>query len=214
MLFIRRHPVVSKFLIILILILILCFVFIRSVIYPVFFTLAEVRAHNMGNQIINEVVDREMAQVEYGDLINYEVNEQGDIILMQANIRKINQIASKISINIQQQFQPRLNIQIPALSILGFDMLAGMGPDINVRIIPVAYIKPPELIDKFEAAGINQTRHKIYLQTQMKIKLLAPLARKDLYLTADIPVIEATLLGRVPEVYVDFGEKGLSGVLE
>ena len=210
----RKYPGLLRLIIIIVLVMLIIFVFTRSIVYPVFFTLAEVEAIRMGNRVINEVINQRVAGVEYKDLIRYEVNNAGDIILMQANIREINQLTSRISLDIQENFIDRKEIKIPLLRVLGFDMLAGMGPDLRVRIIPVGYIEPPKLVDTFEAAGINQTRHKIYLQTDVNLKMIAPFSHQEIVLAADVPVIEVTLLGKVPEVYVDLGGDGFSGILE
>ena len=42
-------------------------------------------------------------------------------------------------------------------------MLAGRGPDIPIVIVPVGTVES-RVYDVFEQAGINQTRHKIYLE--------------------------------------------------
>ena len=211
----RRNSGIKKFFIGLLVLLIVGIIFMRSVIYPVFFRLAEARVYHLGNRVISEVIEQEIEDLNYRDLISYELNDRGDIILMQPNVREINRLASRITIEVQKRFQPRLTIRVPVLRLLGLDMLAGMGPDIPIRIIPVGYVSPPEIIDSFEEAGINQTRHKLYLKTSMKFQLAAPLARKDLQITADVPIIEATILGKVPEVYINFdGDFQGGGILE
>ena len=215
MLFWKRNPGLKKIMFAFLLVLILILVFMRSVVYPVFFRMAEARVYHQGNKVISQVIEKEIEDLEYRDLISYEVNDHGDIILMQPNVREVNRLASRITLEVQKSFKPRLTIRVPVLSFLGLDMLAGMGPDIPIRIIPVGYVRPPEIIDSFEEAGINQTRHKLYLKTKMKFQLAAPLARKDLNIAADVPLIEATILGKVPEVYINFdGELQGSGILD
>ena len=210
----REHPVLFWVIVLLVFLIIPAMIFVRRVLYPVFFTLAEAQTMQMGNKIINQVIDQQTKDIQYRDLITYEVNDRGDIILIQANIREINQLSSRIALEIQQKLKPDLTIKIPLLSVFGFDMLSGIGPRFPMKIIPVGYISPPRLIDSFEAAGINQTRHKIYLQAELKLKMIVPFSRQEILLKGDIPVIEVTILGRVPEVYVDLKGSGISGILE
>ncbi|MFW6278983.1 MAG: sporulation protein YunB [Bacillota bacterium] len=210
----RKHSQLIKFSLLLVLILILGLMFVRNLIYPVFFTIAQARVYQMGNRIVSEVVKQETGDLDYRDLINYEQNEQGDIKLMQANTKGINQLTSRMTLSIQQHFQSRVTVQVPLLKILGLDMLAGIGPDVSGEIVPVGYVSPPEIVDSFEAKGINQTRHKLYLKTRMKFKLIAPLAQKKFHVQAEVPLIETTILGEVPDTYIDFNSNQDTGILK
>lgn len=52
--------------------------------------------------------------------------------------------------------------------------MASFGPQISVNVIPV------KVIDKFEQADINQTRHMIYLLATTQIKIVVPLVSKNI----------------------------------
>ena len=82
--------------------------------------------------------------------------------------------------------------------ILGIDILAAYGPELKMRIIPAGYTVPPRLVDSFSTAGINQTRHKIYLSLTAKVKLIVPFKSRTIDVHADVPVTEVVILGRVP----------------
>jgi len=110
----RKYPGILKFMILFLLIfLIVIFVF-RNSLYPVFFSLAEARAVNKGGYIVNQIIAREIENIEYEDLITYEKNNEGKIALMQPNIREINRFSSKLSMNIKNNLnEMRFNNGIP-----------------------------------------------------------------------------------------------------
>ena len=214
--FFQRHPGLVKFLLLLILIVLILYLFVRSTIVPVFYTLAEAEAVHIANEIISDVVDRQVEEIKYKDLITYEVNNNGDIILMQPNIREINKFSSSVSLNIQKKLQEvkKPEINIPLLKVFGFDMIAGLGPDVKARIVPIGFVHPPQIVDSFESAGINQTRHKIYLNVAVKLKLIVPMSQKVTTVNADLPIIEVTILGQVPEIYVGLDGDSTSGIID
>lgn len=82
--------------------------------YPVFKTSCETAAGSKGNKIINDEVNKIMKEYSYDSLINIEKDTNGKITFIQADSRKINDIVSIISLNIQKEFDkiPRINVFI------------------------------------------------------------------------------------------------------
>lgn len=57
---------------------------------------------------------------------------------------------------------------MPLGAALGITLLAGSGPGIPVSIVPIGSVST-DFETEFEACGINQTRHKVYLQVSATI---------------------------------------------
>ena len=57
---------------------------------------------------------------------------------------------------------------------------------------------------KFESAGINQTRHKIYLNVVAKIRLRLPLQNQDIEVSTQIPVSDTIIVGKIPNTTLGF----------
>lgn len=201
--------------IVFVLVLFLFFLLIHKTITPIFFNLAEVEVHNIVNEVINKAVGREVENLLYQDMVNYIYNEQGEIVLIQPNIAFINRFTTNLSLAIQKELQgiSRETVTVPLSRILGIDILAAYGPELKMRIIPAGYTVPPRLVDSFSSAGINQTRHKIYLSLTAKVKLIVPFRSRTIDVQADIPVTEVVILGRVPQVYVGIDQEGFRGIL-
>lgn len=193
-----------RVLIFLIILLFILFFIINKTITPLFLNLAEVEVYNIINMSINQAVREEAEKVDYQDMIRYVFNEQGDVIMMQPDTRYINEFTTRVSLAVQRQLEElsRETVSIPLARVMGIDILGGYGPDLKIRIVPAGYSLPPQLEDSFSSAGINQTRHKIYLKLSTKVKLIIPFCSKAIDVTADIPVTEVVIVGQVPQVYV------------
>lgn len=214
-LFIFRRKLLLIFLIIIIGFILPIIIFINKILYPVFFTIAEAEARQTVNEIINQAVEEEISSIEYEDLIKYKCDNEGNIILLQQNTKTINHFSSQVALNIQKSFRKikELKIAVPMGRFLGLEILAGLGPVFEVKVIPGGFISTPGIIDEFQSAGINQTRHKLYLSLNLEIFLSAPFSREKFMINSIVPVIEVTILGRVPEIYLGFNENGISNLI-
>ena len=77
----------------------------------------------------------------------------------------------------------------------------------HVRIVPVSAVSAV-FSTEFESAGINQTRHKIYLSLQTTVRLVIPSGAKQVALGSQVLVAESIIVGEVPSSYVNVPEVG------
>ena len=59
---------------------------------------------------------------------------------------------------------------------------------------------------EFIAAGINQTRHRVYLGVICTMRIVAPFATEDVVVDNNVTVAETVLIGDVPEFYTNMNE--------
>ena len=84
-------------------------------------------------------------------------------------------------------------------------LLEGLGPGITVRMLPVGSVTT-DFKAEFTSAGINQTRHRIYLEAVARVDLVLPNGAQSIAIRAQIPVAESIIIGEVPESYVDVAD--------
>ena len=84
----------------------------------------------------------------------------------------------------------------------GNKLISGYGPDIRVKVIPVGTVTT-DFKTEFISAGINQTRHRIYLEAKTQVKVVIPLTTSTKEVKAQIPICETIIVGEVPESYVN-----------
>lgn len=194
----------SFILILILFILCLCggFLFADYRLRPTIQAKAEARARVVATTAINQAIQEKVAKnIHYEDLIAIKVDNRGRVVLMQPNTGEINRIASDATIAVQQLMKnTRDKIYIPLGQLLGSQILAGSGPDIPIVIVPVGTVES-KVYDLFEQAGINQTRHKIYLEVKTTVRIIVPLLQSNVQIRAEVPLTEAIIMGEVPQVY-------------
>ena len=91
---------------------------------------------------------------------------------------------------------------IPIGTALKSPILAKYGPQLKVSIEPIGTVSV-DFKTSFESAGINQTRHRIYLEAKTQVKVVIPLTTSTKEVKAQIPICETIIVGEVPESYVN-----------
>lgn len=195
------------------LLMVLIFYFVDFRVRPTLIQLALVKARQIASQSINEAVRSDISpNIQYQNLIKIVFNPEGKIILIQPNTGEINRISSETTLAVQKKLQkiPKTELKIPVGQIMGSRIIAGFGPQIPVKVLPVGFVGS-EINDHFEAAGINQVRHRIYLTVKATIKMIIPLISEEAEVSTDIPLVEAIIVGDVPNVFVGSGGVILPG---
>ncbi len=150
-------------------------------------------------------------EMRYEDLVTVLRNEAGDIVSFSANPLKINKIARDTA-SISQSNLKNLSlngIPIPLGALTGIEALAGLGPSIHFRIIPVSSVSCG-FSSVFDSVGINQTKHSIYLNVIADISIVMPSRTKNFAVSTQILVGESVIVGKVPDTFLQsdiFGSK-------
>lgn len=176
---------------------------------PVIRQLAEARARIAATEAVNQAIKSKIINVDYSDLINVQKDNSGHIVLMQPNIVRINQLAASTTLAVQQSLKDNtcLHFYIPFGQVLGSQLLANWGPHIGVSVYPVGTVQT-RVFDRFEDAGINQTRHQLYLDIQSRVKVVVPLTNTDVTVDAQVPITDTVIVGQVPSTYLRLSPGG------
>lgn len=201
---IKRNPKFnpSTYIILFTISIFVSFITITNYIEPTLIELCRVRAESIGIANANKVVERVMRDVGYLDLIILDRDEAGKILALRANVIEMNRIASEISLAIQEQNNEieATHVSIPIGNFTGNSLLAGLGPKIKVKIVPTGTVNI-EFKTEFLSSGINQTRHRIYLEIKSKMGIVAPFVSKRVEVVNEVNIAETVLIGEVPETY-------------
>ena len=150
-------------------------------------------------------------EMRYDDLVSITRNERGEIIAVSANALKINQIARDTA-SISQANLKNLSlngIPVPLGALSGLEALAGVGPSVNFKIIPVSSVTC-DFSSEFKSVGINQIKHSIYLNVVADISIVMPSRTENFAVITEILVGESVIVGTVPDAYLQsdiFGGK-------
>ncbi|CQR73992.1 Sporulation protein YunB [Sporomusa ovata DSM 2662] len=206
---VRRRRVIPLFpLVAAVLIILMVFFFWRMETHlkPTLMAIAETRATRIATQAINNVINERVSlTVDPKTLVNVTLDEHGRVVLIQPNTMEFNRLAADTTMKVQDALEEitEEKIDIPIGQVLGSQMLASMGPKITVTIIPVGTVQV-KVVDKFEQAGINQTRHMVYLAATTQIRIVVPLVSQSVSVNTQVPIAEYVVVGEVPNTYVQF----------
>ncbi len=212
----RKIHLSRKFLrwtVIVVLLLLAAFLVLENNISQVILDRAYADAYSLAVKVINSAVaDVMRTGVTYEDLITVHVNDQGRVTMLQANTIRMNELATSTALQAQEKLQDAKNqvIHIPLGAALGINFLAGSGPNISVKILPVGAVST-QFVTEFETAGINQTRHKILLSAKTTVRLVIPTGARQVELVSSIPIAESIIVGTVPDTFIDVN--GKSGII-
>ncbi len=182
--------------------ILISFITITNYIEPTLIELCQVKAESLGISISHKVVEDVMSNVGYLDLIILDRDETGKIMALRANVIEMNRIASEVSLAIQEKNNELevTYVEIPIGNFFGNSLVAGLGPKIKVKIVPTGTVNV-EFKTEFLSSGINQTRHRVYLQIKSKMGIVAPFVSNRVEVITELNVAETVLVGEVPETY-------------
>lgn len=179
---------------------------------PIMIELAKNEARVIANNAVNDAIISEVSQsgVGVGDFYAFEKDENGKILAVKYNLEGVNLLKAKLTSKIQENIEKTnfAKVSLPLGTILGTDILAGVGPAFNVEFVPygIAHI---DFLSDFKEAGINQTRLTINLSVKTRIGLIMPTAKAKIDVSQDLPVLQTLIVGDVPESYTNIDREGL-----
>ncbi len=173
---------------------------------PTLLAVADVQVTRMAVEAINQTVQQEVSRnnIGYQDFITVHRDYNGRVALMQANTIRINKLAADITLDVQQRLRSleRETVLVPLGQIMGSRIFADLGPRISIRIYPMGVVNV-NVMDSFEQAGINQTRHKIYLDFKTMVRVVIPLHSGEVEVVTKVPVAESIVVGDVPDAVIN-----------
>ena len=169
--------------------------------------LAVTRVTNTVNRIVTQAVNEtiDSGEIRYDDLISFEKDNDGKITAVKSNMPEFNRLQSKILNVILERISEvsTRDLSIPLGSLTGTSLLAGRGPLVSVRTQSVGS-STAHLENRFVSAGINQTKHQIFLDVDVSVAILLPGFSTATQVSNAFTVAETVIVGTVPETYTYF----------
>lgn len=185
---------------------------------PLVKSIAENQAKLNAASIINDEVIGELSNKSdyYSDLISVRTDNNGKILAITTDPQKANILKSSISANIQKKMPTAkpLKVGVPLGTLTGVELLMGRGPLINMKISIPSNIST-EIKSDFIQAGINQTKHQVYIFIEAQVYALIPGYPVTTTVSTNILISETVIVGEVPNVYANISESeaaALSGL--
>ena len=88
--------------------------------------------------------------------------------------------------------------------------LAGLGPKVPIRIYPVSIVNA-DFKESFDSVGINQVKHKLYLDVSMKMSFVGMMFAQADTVETSVLLNETIIVGDTPTYY---GNGGMTASVE
>lgn len=174
---------------------------------PVMTSMAMARVSNMVNRIVSAAVNEavESGEIDYGNFVIFDKDETGHITALRSNVAEVNRMQGRIADEILLRLSEvsTSELEIPLGTLTGSALLAGRGPSLYVRMQAVGSANAV-FRNQFTAAGINQTRHQIFLDVDVYMSILLPGMKTSTKVSNEIAVAETVIVGGVPDTYTYF----------
>ena len=171
--------------------------------------IAESKAQIEETEIIHRIINEQVVNhIEYTDIVTIHKDDKGKIVLIQPDTIMMNKIMSNTVMEIAHALNTmgEREIRIPMGALFGskywLDMDRYEGENNSTGQVYVQFM------NKFDQAGINQTRHLVYFNVDSKIKIAVPFINEEIKVSTTVPIAETIIVGEVPDTYVNFINDG------
>ncbi len=192
-------------LVILLVVVVFCSVWFQTRVSGLLFSLSETSARAKAAEAVNDAALQTLQWngAAYDKLVDVERNTAGEIVSIETDVYRINLLMRQTQALATTQVNAVCaeGVQVPLGAFTGFQLLAGFGPEISFRVLQVGNVICA-LESDFTSAGINQTRHSIYMTAKADIRIVLPSGAKEITVNTQILVCESVIVGKIPEIYL------------
>ena len=209
----RRLLMLTTFLLMMCITAFLC---MKAVIEPNIEDVSRMRAEVLVSRTVNRALTEQFQQEEIPEeLFIISRDENGKTALVQANSIEINILMTRLVANLQEAFRnmEKKPLDVPVGAFLGSKLLSQTGPAVELYITPVSVLST-DFRTEFESQGINQTKYKIYIVLECRVKVLAPFSSRSFNTSTDVLIAETVILGEVPGSYVQVPKEDILDVTD
>lgn len=139
----------------------------------------------------------------YSDLFKVHKTNDGKITMISTDAYKFNSLTTALADNVSNYLTDFVNngVEVPIGVFSGIRILQGFGNKIKMPLIAINSVKC-DVISTFESAGVNQTRHTLYLDVTPDVSIVTRFSTKKIYDKIRVMIYDNVIIGEVPEVYL------------
>lgn len=176
-----------------------------NIIVPNMLSVAEYEIKTRTIDVINEAILEECSKdFKYEEVIDIDKDKDDNLVMLRADTIKLNKIALSVSSNAQDKIRELgdVGVSVPLGYITQNSFVSNYGPNIRIKMKPIGSVET-KYISEFESSGINQTRHKIYVEVVSKIQVILLSSHKEIEVKHTIPIAETIIVGKIPDTSID-----------
>lgn len=181
---------------------------LRTKYRKVLMELAQTQMKNVTSDLINDAVDREIAEgtIQYDRLVYFEKDLEGRITALKTNMGEINRLKTETLALINQEIldMDSSALGVPIGSLVLPEVFAGRGFSIPIEILTIRN-SDASFSSCFSQAGINQTLQQMKMDVFVDVTVLILGSTESFTVTSQVVVAETIIVGQVPNTYLQTG---------
>lgn len=164
---------------------------------------------NQASDAINAAIADQIAEGEfdYDRMVTIEKDANGNVTAIRTNIGELNRLKTSVLQRMDEKLE-QLSMEqlgVPLGSIFLPELFSGRGPLVPVRVLAVR-TSDASFRNSFQAAGINQTLHSIYIDIHVCITILTWTGTSEINVDSAVVAAETVIVGTVPTTYFGMEE--------
>lgn len=183
------------------------FTFIEFRIGKVRDELSALEANSVASSALTAGLEKALAdyKLNYSDIVSFTYDGQGTIKSLSTDIITLNTLGNKIGSNTDEYINTvgTYKIALPASALLGIQLVSGIGPDLSFYVT-MRGITSTSFENRFEAAGVNQTRHQIFLNVEIRTHVIFAGEVSIVEYKSNICIAESIIVGVTPSTFANF----------
>lgn len=174
----------------------------RPLIKSVVFSQAQTVSTNVINQVVADELSR--LDIDYSDIVDIQKDDDGKILAVSTDMKKVNSLKSLMTLSIQDKISTMdmQKTKIPLGTFTGTEILNGRGPKIPIDVTMSGSVIM-DFKSEFVSAGINQTKHRLYLDVSSEVLAFIPGYPVNTVVKTSILIAETIIVGEVPAVFAE-----------
>ena len=149
---------------------------------------------------IDKTLDSDYA---YQELFTVHKTTDGKITMISTDAYKFNGLTTELADNVSVYLTDFINkgVEVPIGVFTGIRILQGFGSKIKMPLIAINSVKC-DVVSTFESAGVNQTRHTLYLDVTPDVSIVTRVSTKKIFDKISVMIYDNVIVGEVPNVYL------------
>ncbi len=139
----------------------------------------------------------------YSDLIDIKTDSEGNVGMIITDSYAVNKLATTAATKAYDYLSAEIEkgVEVPVGAFTGIRLISGFGTKVRMKVISVASVKC-DFVSEFAQAGINQTRHSLYLNINCVVNVVTKTKTETINDKITVLVFDNLIVGKVPNVVV------------
>jgi sporulation protein YunB len=216
----KRSPLKKRHIMLMILILLTLisvqgFLYVERNLEPALKEIAKTYVKQIATNTIADAISKKISEdmQENHNVAIIKTDESGKITLISFDQSTQARIITQVTYRANQSLMElsKEPISIPIGLALNSNILAQLGPNVPITLVPMGAAKA-DIEVRLKEAGINVVSIEVYLKIEADVRIVIPFSSDEAIVTTEFPIEVHVLPGEVPNVYFQSADGSLSPV--